>query len=81
MNLQYISDNKGKVTGVFIPIHDWEYLKVKYKEIELEEKNSLELNGWRRKMVVNRLKDYQDNLDNVLDWDNVQKEIEGEYGF
>ena len=27
MNLQYISDNKGKKTGVFIPIDDWEIIK------------------------------------------------------
>jgi hypothetical protein len=26
MNLQYVSDNKGKKTGVFIPIEDWEIL-------------------------------------------------------
>lgn len=81
MNLQYISDNKGKTTGVFIPIRDWEYLKNKYKEIEEEEKSSLEIKGWRRKIVANRLNDYQNNANDVLDWDNVQKEIEGEYGF
>ena len=27
MKLQYISDNKGKKTGVFIPIADWNILK------------------------------------------------------
>jgi uncharacterized protein YpmB len=27
MNLQYISDNKGKKTGVFIPIDDWKILE------------------------------------------------------
>ena len=81
MNLQYISDNNGKTTGVFIPIHDWEYLKNKYKEIEQEERNSREVPGWHRKIVSNREKVYHDNPENVLDWDNVQKEIEGEYGF
>ena len=81
MNLQHISDNKGKTTGVFIPIRDWEYLKNKYKEIEEEEKSFLEIKGWRRKIVANRLNDYQNNANDVLDWDNVQKEIEGEYGF
>ncbi len=43
MNLQYISDNKGRKTGVFIPIDNWEYLKYKYKEIEQEEKDSFEV--------------------------------------
>jgi hypothetical protein len=27
MNLQYISDNKGKKAGVFIPIEDWKILQ------------------------------------------------------
>jgi hypothetical protein len=27
MKLQYVSDNKGKKTGVFIPIADWNILK------------------------------------------------------
>ncbi|MBI4648535.1 MAG: hypothetical protein HY738_18620 [Bacteroidia bacterium] len=37
MNLQYISDNKGKTTGVFIPIQEWESLKTKYKVLEVED--------------------------------------------
>jgi hypothetical protein len=36
MNLQYISDNRGKTTGVFIPIQDWEGLKSKFKDLEEE---------------------------------------------
>jgi len=27
MNVQYVSDNKGNKTGVFIPIDDWEILQ------------------------------------------------------
>lgn len=34
MNLQYISDNKGKVTGVYIPIQEWESLKSKFEGLE-----------------------------------------------
>ncbi len=34
MKLQYISDDKGKTTGVFIPIKEWEGLKAKFKGIE-----------------------------------------------
>lgn len=36
MNLQYISDRKGKTVSVVIPIHDWEVLKQKYQDIEAE---------------------------------------------
>ena len=45
MNLQYLSDNKGNTTGVFIPIHDWQYLKNKYKELEQEEDETFEIPG------------------------------------
>jgi hypothetical protein len=34
MNVQYISDNRGKTTGVFIPIQEWEGLKSKFKGLE-----------------------------------------------
>ncbi len=37
MNLQYISDNRGKTSGVFITIQDWEGLKSKFKGLEYEE--------------------------------------------
>jgi len=46
MNLQYISDNRGKTTGVFIPIQEWEGLKSKFKgleEVELEEQSKEEI--------------------------------------
>ncbi len=34
MNLQYISDSRGKTAGVFIPIQEWEALKSKVKGLE-----------------------------------------------
>lgn len=34
MNVQYISDSKGKTTGIYIPISDWSKLKGKYLDIE-----------------------------------------------
>lgn len=81
MNLQYLSDNNGKTTGVFIPIHDWEYLKNKYKEIEQEEKDTFEIPEWQKEIVRQRLIEYRSNPENVLEWTDVQKEIEVKYGF
>ena len=81
MNLQYISDGKGETTGVFIPINDWEYLKRKYKVIEREEKDTVEIPEWHKEIVLQRLKEYHSNPQNVLDWEEVQKEIEVKYGF
>lgn len=37
MNLQYISDIHGQKISVVIPIHQWNELKSKYKELEDEE--------------------------------------------
>ena len=34
MKLQLIEDAKGKATGVFIPISEWNELKKKHKELE-----------------------------------------------
>ena len=81
MNLQYISDNKGKTTGVYIPINDWEYLKNKYKEIEREEKETFEVPEWHKEIVRQRLKEHRNNPDDVANWEDVQKEIEEKYGF
>ena len=34
MGLQIIQDNKGKATGVYIPIQEWNKLKKRYKDLE-----------------------------------------------
>lgn len=34
MRLQVIQDGKGKATGVYIPIKEWEELKKKYHDLE-----------------------------------------------
>jgi hypothetical protein len=46
MNLQYISDNKGKKTGVFIPIEDWKIIKKHLSgmcDLEYEEPTKAEI--------------------------------------
>jgi len=30
MDIKYLSDAKGTITGVFLPIEDWEHLKKQY---------------------------------------------------
>ena len=34
MDVKYLSDDKGKITGVFIPIEEWERLQKEYKITE-----------------------------------------------
>lgn len=75
MNLQYISDNKGQTTGVFIPIQDWNDLKSKYKNIELNEINVPE---WHKDLVLKRVENYMKNPSDSLDFDSAMDNIEKE---
>ena len=34
MDIKYLSDDKGKITGVFIPLEDWEQLQKQYNITE-----------------------------------------------
>jgi hypothetical protein len=46
MKLQYVSDNKGNKTGVFIPIDDWNILKTHLSDIvgmDVEEPTKAEI--------------------------------------
>lgn len=72
MNVQYISDEKGNTTGVFIPINDWKQLKDKYHELEKTEDYSIDIPQWHKDIIDKRLKEYENNPDNVLDWEEVK---------
>lgn len=73
MNLQYISDSKGKTTGVFIPIAEWNKLKSKYKGIEQEDIN---IPSWQRDKVNERLANYDTDPGQALDFDTAIDDIE-----
>ena len=80
MNLQFIHDNRGNTTGVFIPIEEWQDLKTKYVDLQSEEaQNSIELTTWQKDILDERLDDYYKNPNNVVDFDttiaNIRKRI------
>lgn len=75
MSLQYISDSKGQTTGVFIPINEWNALKRKFKNIELEE---FDIPTWQMDEVRERMEEYKSNPDQALDFDQSMDEIEKE---
>jgi hypothetical protein len=52
MRLQVIQDDKGKATGVFIPIKEWKALKKQYKNLE-----NLEFEEPSKKQLLNELKE------------------------
>jgi hypothetical protein len=77
MTLQFIHDNKGNTTGVFIPIEEWQTLKTKYNELQKEEaKNTLELASWQKQIIDERLSDYYNDPTDVTDFDKTIDDIE-----
>jgi hypothetical protein len=75
--LQFIHDNKGNTTGVFIPIKEWQTLKTKYAELQKEEaENLLELTKWQKQIIDERLSDYYKNPDDATDFDKTIDDIE-----
>jgi len=77
MALQFIHDNRGNTTGVFIPIEEWLTLKNKYADLQKEEAESvLELASWQKEIIEERLSDYYKNPTSLVDFDKTIDEIE-----
>ena len=80
MTLQFIHDNRGNTTGVFIPIDEWQDLKTKYTDLQTEEaQNNIEITSWQKEIIDQRLDDYYKNPNDVVDFDttiaNIRKKI------
>lgn len=75
MNLQYISDSTGKTTGVYIPITEWNHLKSKYQDIDLEAINVPE---WQKEQVRSRMEEYKKNPGQALDFETALDGIEND---
>ncbi len=77
MSLHYIHDTNGNTTGAFIPIDDWQLLKEKYSELQIEEvQEHTELTDWQKEIIDKRLHDYFTNPNDVLDFNFTLKEIQ-----
>ena len=77
MALQFIHDNRGNTTGVFIPIEDWLTLKTKYADLQREEAEyATELAPWQKQILEERLSDYYKNPGDVIDIDQAIDDIE-----
>lgn len=57
MKLQIIQDHKGRTTGVYIPISEWNALKKQFKELE-----SLELAEPNNDRILQELKEAVNQL-------------------
>lgn len=79
MIFQFIRDNKGNTTGVYIPIEEWQWLKTKYKELQkVEVEENIELLPWQKHIIEDRLAGYNINNLDVLDFDKTLDDIEKE---
>ena len=77
MNLQFIHDTKGNTTGVFIPIEEWQMLKAKYADLQIDEiENNSELSSWQKEIIDVRLNDYYQNPNDVGDFNKLLNDIE-----
>jgi hypothetical protein len=77
MSLQFIHDNKGNTTGVFIPIEDWQSLKDTYEGLQKEEvENTAELGSGQKRLIDERLNDYYQNQTALMDFDKTIDDIE-----
>lgn len=72
MALQFIHDNRGNTTGVFIPIEDWQDVKEKYTNLHKEEsQNTTDLASWQKDILEERLEEYYKNPNDVVDFDST----------
>lgn len=74
MQLEYIRDDAGNITGVFIPISDWIAL-TNEKNMECEDGT---IPGFHTSVVQERLELYLRNPDISLDFEKVWLELKNE---
>ncbi len=76
MKLQYLENEAGVNTGVFIPINDWAIMKSYYPDIDSLEKD---IPDWQKKIIDERLIDIEKNPNSLRPiselFDILDKEI------
>ena len=70
MSLQYITDEEGQTTGVFIPIQEWKDIKSKYEGIE---EDAYIIPEWQKEIVSERMQNTKP--EEYLSWEEVQQQL------
>jgi len=73
MNIQYISDSMGSLTGVFIPINEWNKMREQFEGIE---NMDADIPEWHKRELDKRIESYENNPKQVLDFNKVMDDIE-----
>ena len=64
--IQYIANTTGETTGVYIPITEWEKLKLKFTDLE----NEIDIiPNWHKEILDKRLANYINNPEQALNFD------------
>lgn len=63
MSVQYLSNEKGQVTAVQVPIKEWKRIKDKYPEVDHID-STLPL--WQKKIIDNRLEAIADDPGRII---------------
>ncbi len=72
MRLQVIQDSKGKNTGVFIPMEDWNLIKNQYPNIENVDN---ELDQWEKDLIDIRLDEIENNSQSLKSGEFLFEEL------
>jgi hypothetical protein len=72
MRLQLIQDSKGKSTGVFIPMEDWNKIKNQYPDIENAD---MDLPIWEKDLIDKRLEAISKNPERLKPGKNLLNEL------
>ncbi|MGM0944531.1 MAG: addiction module component CHP02574 family protein [Bacteroidota bacterium] len=70
MSLQYITDDMGQTTGVFIPISEWIKLKSKFEGIEEEVQT---IPKWQKEIIRERIKNTKP--EEYLSWEEIRDQL------
>lgn len=70
MTVQYLSDEKGQVTAVQLPIEEWEMIKSKYREIDAE------MPQWHKDVIDDRLDGIENNPDRIRPISELMDELD-----
>ena len=77
MTLQFIHDNKGNTTGVFIPIEEWQSFHTTSSDLQIEEvENATELSHWQRQILDQRLNEYYSHPVDLLDFNKTLDDLD-----
>ena len=73
MSVQYLSDEKGHITAVQLPIEEWEIMKTKYPGISHLD---TELPEWQKNIIDARIDDLKNNSDRIRPISELFEELD-----